>query len=85
MIENLYDDVLSLLNESGYLDFIERNESLLQYKNRITKNNPEIGYNIAVFSHDTSNFRVPFKYIIKNSDIYMHYGNNRTQRESVNT
>lgn len=84
MIENLYDDVLSLFTEIGYLDCIERNESLLQHKNRITKNNPEVNYAITIFSHDTSDFRIPFKYIIKNSDIYLHYGNNRTQTESIN-
>lgn len=84
MIENLYDDVLSLFNEIGYFDYVEKNKSLLQYKNRITKNSPDVGYVITIFSHDTSDFRVPFKYIIKNSDIYLHYGNNRTQRESIN-
>jgi hypothetical protein len=84
MIENLYDDVLSLLNESGYLDYVEINKSLLQHKNKITKNNLEINYSIVIFSHDTSDFRIPFKYITKNGDIYLHYGNNRTQRKSFN-
>lgn len=72
MIENLYDDVLSLLNESGYLDVIPTGESFLMYKNRITRNDSsKLNYSIALFSHDSSNFRVPFKYIIKNDDIYL--------------
>lgn len=72
MIENLYDNVLSLLNESGYLDIISTGESFLMHKNKITKNdNFKLNYSIVIFSHDNSNFRVPFRYIIKNGDIYL--------------
>lgn len=79
MIEELYDTVLSITNQSGFLDRIEtkNHRSPLLWSSNFKFNSPtnfshiKPPYDVAVFSHD--NFlRVPFTSIIKeDGNIYI--------------
>jgi len=72
MIDELYDSVLSITNQTGYIDRISEKEdkkSLLRWSsNNLFKYNTHKIYNpnypIKVFSHDEF-FRVPFSCLIK--------------------
>ena len=72
MIDELYDSVLSITNQTGYIDKIsglEDKKSLLRWSsnNLFPHNNHKIynpNYPIKVFSHDEL-FRAPFSCIIK--------------------
>lgn len=71
MIDELYDSVLSITNQTGYIDKIselEDKKSLLRWSsnNLFSHNNHKIynpNYPIKVFSHDEF-FRVPFSCLI---------------------
>jgi hypothetical protein len=73
MIDELYDSILSITNETGYLDEImniEDKKSLLRWSsNNLFKHNEgrhliKPNFPLKVFSHDDF-FRVPFTCIIK--------------------
>lgn len=72
MIDELYDSVLSITNQTGYIDKIsemEDKKSLLRWStnNLFKHNNYKIynpNYPIKVFSHDNL-FRIPFSCMIK--------------------
>lgn len=72
MIDELYDSVLSITNQTGYIDKIselEDKKSLLRWSsnNLFPHNNHKIynpNYPIKVFSHDEL-FRAPFSCLIK--------------------
>ena len=77
MIEELYDTVLSITNETGYIDRIaerQDSKSLLRWStnnlfhfNTWNIYNPP--YSVIVFSHDEF-FRAPFSCIIKEDGTY---------------
>jgi hypothetical protein len=76
MIEELYDTVLSITNETGYIDRISVSEekSLLRWStnnlfpfNTWNIYNPP--YTVIVFSHDEF-FRTPFSCLIKEDGTY---------------
>lgn len=70
MIPDLYDSVLSLLNEIGYLDYEFTKESKLTIPKNLDAK--KINYPIVGFTYDTF-FRIPYKCLIY-KDIY-NYGN----------
>lgn len=75
MIDELYDSVLSITSEIGYIDRISELEenSLLRFSsnNLFSFNNYKIynpKYSIKVFSHDDY-FRVPVSCLIKDGGV----------------
>jgi hypothetical protein len=69
MIDELYDSVLSIANQTGYLDITEQKDSLLRWSgNRDLPHIPKINmanppYPVKVFSHDFL-INSPYSYII---------------------
>lgn len=61
MVENLYDTILSLFNQVGYLDHVSNKTSKLTFdkKNRLKK----IPYTVVGFTYDEF-FRIPHKCLI---------------------
>jgi len=76
MIEELYDTILSITNETGYIDFVSQTnqKSLLRWStnNQFHFNTWNIynpPYPVIMFSHDEY-FRTPFSCLIKEDGTY---------------
>jgi hypothetical protein len=75
MIDELYDSVLSVTNQTGYIDRISElnKNSLLRFSsnNLFNYNNYKIytpKYTVKVFSHD-NHFKTPFACLIKDNGV----------------
>lgn len=70
MVGNLYDSVLSIMNQTGYIDRVKERgvKSLLRWSSSelfsFNKEKRNVIYSIIAFSHDDF-FRAPHVYLVK--------------------